>query len=126
MRASLTRRRRPLLARIACGTGLLAALPAAAGELLFSTEGNRLRRIDVDTIDARPLAEDVLIEANRGEGNGTSSPTGRDVNGMICALPGGSGDFVLGEDTAQPTPPPGWGVFDARGEQIGKRTAPTP
>ena len=28
---------------------------AGAGELLYSTEGNRLRRSDVDTIDARPL-----------------------------------------------------------------------
>jgi hypothetical protein len=42
---------------------------------------------------------------------------------MICALPDGSGGFVMGEDTGQPTPPPGWGVFDAAGRQIGKLTA---
>ncbi len=98
--------------------GALASAGAArGGELLYSTEGNRLRRIDVDTIDARPLAEDVWIES------ASDSAGGRDVNGMICGLPDGSGGFVMGEDTDQPTPPPGWGVFDAAGHQIGKLTA---
>ncbi|MGH7289192.1 MAG: hypothetical protein ACREI8_14360, partial [Myxococcota bacterium] len=75
------------------------AAPAPAGELLYATEGNRLRRIDVDSIDARPLAEDVFVErATEGE-TGPASASGRDVNGIICALPDGSGGFVLGEDT---------------------------
>ncbi len=105
--------------RILAGAGaaLCLAGAAAAGELLLSTEGNRLRRYDVDSIDARPLAEDVFVES------AADSESGRDVNGMICALPDGSGGFVLGEDTGQPTPPPGWGVFDASGKQIGKLTA---
>ncbi len=47
---------------------------------------------------------------------------GRDINGEICPLPGGGG-FVAGEDTGQPSPPPGWGVFDDDGNQIGKLTA---
>ena len=110
-----------------CGAPVAVALalggPAAAGELLLSTEGNRLRRIDVDSIDTRPLAEDVFIESASDAEDGPALRPGRDVNGMICALPDGSGGFVLGEDTGQPTPPPGWGVFDAAGRQIGKLTA---
>jgi outer membrane protein assembly factor BamB len=102
---------------------LAAAAPALAGELIYATEGNRLRRVDADSIDARPLAEDVLVESASDTETGPARRPGRDVNGMICALPGGSGGFVLGEDTGQPTPPPGWGVFDAAGAQIGKLTA---
>jgi outer membrane protein assembly factor BamB len=100
-----------------------AASAGRAGELLYSTEGNRLRRIDVNSIDARPLAEDVLIQSAADTETGPAVRPGTDSNGMICALPGGSGGFVLGEDTGQPTPPPGWGVFDASGRQIGKLTA---
>ncbi len=108
------------------GWGCLAlclAGAAGAGELLVGAEGNRLRRYDVDSIDARPLAEDVLIESASDTESGPASRPGRDVNGMICLLPDGSGGFVLGEDTGQPTPPPGWGVFDASGQQIGKLTS---
>jgi outer membrane protein assembly factor BamB len=102
---------------------LIGTPPVFAGELLYSTEGNRLRRFDVDTIEARPLAEDVLVASASDTETGPATGSGRDVNGMICALPDGSGGFVLGEDTGQPTPPPGWGVFDASGLQIGKLTA---
>ena len=104
-----------------CAAALL-ALPSGADELLYSTEGNRLRRFDVDTIDARPLAEDVLIESASDTETGPALRPGRDVNGMICPVPGGGG-FVIGEDTGQPHPPPGWGVFDATGRQVGKLTA---
>jgi len=101
------------------------ALAADPGELLYSTEGNRLRRIDVDSIDAPPLVEDVLVEAANASENGGAQPAGkfRDMNGMICTFPDGSGRFVNGEDTGQPDPPPGWGVFAPSGKQIGKLTA---
>jgi sugar lactone lactonase YvrE len=45
---------------------------------------------------------------------------GRDINGMVCALPDGSGRFVAGEDTGQPHPPAGWGVFAPDGSQVGR------
>ena len=96
----------------------LANLPVAAQELLLGAEGNRVRRIDVDTVSSPPLLRDVLVE------NAAGDPVdGRDVNGMVCALPDGSGRFVMGEDTGQPSPPAGWGVFDADGSQVGKLTA---
>ena len=111
--------------RILLAAGIVLALPAGAWsppppelqQLLYSPEGNRLRRYDVDTADAGPLREDVLIESAELD------PQGRDINGTICPLPDGSGRFVAGEDTDQPHPPPGWGVFDAGGSQVGKLTA---
>ncbi len=104
---------------------LLSAAPAfAAPRLLYTTEGNRLRRYDLDTVETGGLREDILVErASAGEAGGTS-PAGsfRDVNGMICLFPDGSGRFVLGEDTGQPNPPPGFGVFEKDGRQVGKLT----
>jgi hypothetical protein len=85
--------------------------------LLYSPEGNRLRRYDLDTIDNPPLVEDILIE------RASMDPNGRDINGQVCPLPDGSGRFIAGEDTGQPTPPAGWGVFDPDGTQVGKLTA---
>ncbi len=111
-----------------CGFMLLASMPPAAhadsGFVLYSTEGNRLRRIDVDTIASDRLIEEVLIQAaSEGEFSGATGADGRDVNGNICSLPDGSGRFVLGEDTGQPNPPAGWGIFEADGTQVGKLTA---
>lgn len=93
---------------------------AAAGQaaLLYSPEGNRLRRYDIGSIKQGALQQDILVDtADSGTANG------RDVNGQVCEVPGSGGGFVLGEDTGQPDVPPGWGVFDRDGFQIGKLTA---
>ena len=92
-----------------------AAGPYDSHLLVYSTEGNRLRRYDVDTIGAPTLVEDILIE------RASVDPVdGRDVNGMICPIPDGSGRFLAGEDTDQgggggDPIPQGWGIFDADG-----------
>jgi|GEM_PF-6619038 len=91
-----------------------AAPPTCAPQLLYSNEGNRLRRYDLDTVRTGPLVEDILIER--------ASLGGLDINGQICALPGGNGGFIAGEDTGQPDVPPGFGVFDASGRRVGKLT----
>jgi hypothetical protein len=114
--------------RVAAGTSiaLLAAslASAAPSSVLYSTEGNRLRRYDLDTVGYPRLVEDVLVERASAAETG-SSVVGefRDINGMICQLPDGSGRFIAGEDTGQPTTPPGWGVFTPGGVQVGKLTA---
>jgi cysteine-rich repeat protein len=96
-----------------CGAAL-AAGPNDSGLLLYNTEGNRLRRYDIDTIGGS-LVEDILVE------NHSDDPVnGRDSNGTICALPDGSGRYVLGEDTGQTAIPAGWGIFSAAGVQEGK------
>jgi hypothetical protein len=98
---------------------LLLAHPAPAGELLYASEGNRLRRYDLDSFEgAGPVLEEIVFENAEGD-----PARGRDINGMVCALPDGSGRFVAGEDTGQPHPPAGWGVLTPEGEQVGKLAA---
>ena len=112
---------------LSAGAALLAVSLASAdpSTVIYSTEGNRLRRYDVDTIDNPPLVEDILIQRASAAESGGGAPVGsfRDLNGLVCLFPDGSGRFVAGEDTGQPSPPAGWGVFTPGGEQIGKLTA---
>jgi sugar lactone lactonase YvrE len=116
----------PLTPRsVGCGIALAAVLAAVvpavagAGEWLYLAEGNRLRRIEVASIGTGSLRQEIVIE------RASLDPArGRDINGMVCALPDGSGRFVAGEDTGQPDPPAAWGVFEADGTQVG-RLVPT-
>ena len=56
---------RPSLLALAAAVAVAASASRSAGQpepqLLYVTEGNRLRRIDVDTVDRPPLAQDVLV-----------------------------------------------------------------
>jgi DNA-binding beta-propeller fold protein YncE len=115
-----TRRWRALRAAILAAALLGAATPLLADELLYVAEGNRLRVLALGegSAGAPPLPEKVLIERAS-----LDAARGRDVNGMVCPLPDGSGDFVAGEDTGQPRVPGGWGIFDRRGVQRAKLTA---
>ncbi|MBW2395663.1 MAG: hypothetical protein JRG95_15490 [Deltaproteobacteria bacterium] len=99
--------------KLPAALALVAFLPCiAAAEQLLITENNRLLRLDLENLAAGPS---VLVEnASRG------GEAGRDMNGMICALPDGSGQFLAGEDTGQPDTRPGWGVFSAEGRQVAK------
>jgi len=104
------------------------AASGATADLLYVTEGNNVRRIDLATLDGPAPRSELFIEhASRGDAPGAPSrhddPHRRDVNGMVCALPDGSGGFVAGEDTGQNATLPGWGVFSADGHAIGKLTA---
>jgi hypothetical protein len=64
--------------------------------------------------------------------NAEDDPAGRDVNGQVCFLDERA--FVAGEDTGQPAPPAGFGLFalagdtvgDLSAEQVGKLTPPFP
>ena len=90
----------------------------SSGQLLYANEGNRMHRIDVDSIGTAHLDQDVLVPSHADD-----PVDGRDVNGEICAMPDGSGRFLAGEDTGQTAVPPGWGLFDASGTQVGKLAA---
>lgn len=107
-----------------CPAGILlalcCALPSAAAlpELLYVSEGNRLRRYDIDGFDRGEPLEEILIQ------DAASDPEhGRDINGMLCAVPGNAGLLIAGEDTDQPHPPAGWGVLTGAGDAVGKLTA---
>ncbi len=103
---------------IAIGLGIAGAANAALPELLYVSEGNRLRRLDVDTFDRGPVLEEIVIE------NAARDPErGRDINGTICPVPGPGGLLITGEDTGQPDTPAGWGVLTGAGDAVGKLTA---
>ncbi len=84
-----------------CGLG-------AAGEVLISPQGNELDEIDLGT-----GAITVTIPSTRAH-----------VNGQACLLPGGSGNFVTGEDTGQPAVRPGWAIFSPDGTFLQKLPLP--
>jgi sugar lactone lactonase YvrE len=98
-------------------TALLAAcndvdvIPRAA--ILLSPEGNRLHAYDTEDIGSTQ----VLIPSHDDD-----PERGRDVNGQVCVEPG-TRRFIAGEDTGQPSPPPGFGVFEIRGSAIGSLSA---
>jgi hypothetical protein len=88
-------------------------LTGADPVILFAPETNRLNAY-------APLrgAKQTVIRSHADDPAG-----GRDINGQVCFAPDGSGLFIAGEDTNQPNPPPGWGVFRLRGVRVGSLEA---
>ena len=122
----MTQRRRlhRMLAGVVVASALVAAWaapgaisrPAQAsskGVIVFNGEGNNLNAYTADP----PFTKQTVIR------NHDDDPNGLDINAQICFFPGGSKRFVAGEDTGQPNPPPGWGIFQLRGNTIGKLSA---
>src|SRR3954469_5229582 len=105
------------------GIGLLTALPGgAAGKgphraaIVFSGQGNNLDAYE----SARPFRHQRVITTRADD------PEGLDINAQICFFPGthhGARWFIAGEDTGQPNPPQGWGIFSLRGDRVGKFAA---
>lgn len=91
------------------------AAPSATGlpTLVFNGQGNDLAIYDADT-----GAHRILVT------NAADDPTdGRDINGQICFFPEDPDRFIAGEDTGQPDPPAGWGVFRLEGDTFDQLTA---
>jgi len=88
--------------------------------LVFGAQGNNL-----DAYSTGDPSEVQRVITTVAE-----DPDGLDINAQICFFPDGSGRFIAGEDTGQPDPPAGWGIFqlsgtgigDLEAEQIGKLT----
>jgi hypothetical protein len=79
--------------------------------IVFNGEGCRLNAYDADT-GAR---QTVIPSSN--------VPGGLDINAQICFFPDGSRRFIAGEDTGQPNPPQGWGIFQLEGSEVGGLSA---
>ena len=92
-------------------TSTSAATAAPAPAVVFNGEGNNLNAIST----AAPFEKQTVIR------NHNDDPNGLDINAQICFFPDGSNRFIAGEDTGQPNPPQGWGIFQLRGKQVGKR-----
>jgi hypothetical protein len=88
-----------------------AAVKAQA--IVFNGEGNNLNAISTTP----PFRKQTVIR------NHDDDPDGLDINAQICFFPDSPRRFIAGEDTGQPNPPAGWGIFDLSGEGIGSFTA---
>lgn len=125
-----------ITARTALATlAALAALAACANDpgtgriddVLFSPEGNNLWAYRHDA----PFEAQKVIAANHrfdgapeGPGGSNGDPDGWDINGQICFFRHGGKTFmVTGEDTHQPNPPAGWGIFRLDGHGVGDFSA---
>ena len=122
----MTRRRRLRLTIAGLVAGTLVATWAATGAsarpagkspegvIVFNGEGNNLNAYAAEP----PFTKQTVIR------NHDDDPQkGLDINAQICFFPGGSNRFIAGEDTGQPNPPQGWGIFQLRGTQVGKLSA---
>ncbi|MBM4267110.1 MAG: hypothetical protein FJ144_10945 [Deltaproteobacteria bacterium] len=83
--------------------------------IVFNGEGNRLNAY-------APYQGDVkqtVIETR------ALDPDGWDINAQICFDPRAPRNprMIVGEDTGQPTPPPGWGYFELEGNEVGALSA---
>ncbi len=86
---------------------------AVPERVVFGAEGNRLWAYSIDD----PDRQQVVIASAADD-----PATGRDINGQICLTADGR-TFIAGEDTGQPDPPAGWGVFALDGTVVGELSA---
>lgn len=111
--------RRPFRARSARPAAWLLSLALLAGAcggdsskgepILLGPEGNRLHAFSTGEV---PTTQVLIPSASDDPGSG------RDINGQICFEPG-TRRFIAGEDTGQPNPPQGFGVFELLGNEVG-------
>jgi sugar lactone lactonase YvrE len=86
------------------------AAPAKrAPAVVFNGEGNNLNAIST----VAPFEKQNVIR------NHDDDPNGLDINAQICFFPDKPRRFIAGEDTNQPNPPQGWGIFDLTGDKVG-------
>lgn len=87
-----------------------------AEPILFSPEGNNLRAYTTTP----PFTAQTVNTANHSFNGAPSDPDGWDINGQVCVFEQeGVTYLVAGEDTHQPDPPAGFGVFVLTGSEIG-------
>jgi hypothetical protein len=85
-------------------------------EVLFSPEGNNLWAYAITP----PFTAKKVNSANHTFDGSPGNPTGWDINGEICSFRRGNTHYLItGEDTHQPNPLPGWGIFELSGTHVG-------
>jgi hypothetical protein len=81
----------------------------ASDVIVLSGQGN-----DLDAYTGAPPFKHQTVIKTRA-----SDPKGLDVNAQMCFFPDGH-TFIAGEDTGQPDPIQGWGIFKLEGTKVGK------
>jgi len=107
------------------GVALLASMPATAGAhtglkdkpagsdvIVLNGQGN-----DLDAYSPIPPFKHQKVYTTRAK-----DPKGFDINAQICFF-GDGRTFIAGEDTGQPDPIQGWGIFRLRGSKVGSLKA---
>ena len=95
---------------------ITAAPPIEAPQtIVFNGQGN-----DLAAYLAEPPFTKQIVIPHFDE---ATQPDGLDLNAQICFDPNNPRRFVAGEDTHQPDPPQGWGIFELRGDRIGELSA---
>src|SRR5689334_23336937 len=119
--------RRALLILAAAAVATALVVPAAGASrpqrsgpsrpIVFNGEGNNL-----NAYESMPPFKHQRVITTRDD-----DPKGLDINAQICFFPkakrDGSRWFIAGEDTGQPNPPQGWGIFRLKGDTVGKLKA---
>jgi len=93
-----------------------ATRPARASSksvIVLNGEGNNLNAYTAD-----PAFKKQNVIRNHDD-----DPNGLDINAQICFFPDASKRFIAGEDTGQPNPPQGSGIFRLNGSTVGKLSA---
>ena len=100
----------------ACGGSSSSSSSAPPAEVLFSPEGNNLWAYELTP----PFKGQKVNAANHAFDGTAGNPKGWDINGQVCSFTDrGKHYLVTGEDTHQPNPPAGWGIFELRGSRVG-------
>lgn len=89
------------------------SLPAPA-PIVFSGQGNDLLAYATDG-----GGDSQVLFTNKED----DPETGRDINAQICFFPDDPSQFIAGEDTNQPDPLQGWGIFQVEGDTVGDLAA---
>jgi sugar lactone lactonase YvrE len=97
-----------------CGSDNRSSSTSAAMPIVFNAENNRLHAYD----PADGFRRQTVIFSHADD-----PLNGLDINGQICFARDGSRRFIAGEDTGQPNPPQGWGVFQLHGTRVGALSA---
>jgi hypothetical protein len=86
--------------------------PARSDAIVFNGQGN-----DLDAYAPTPPFKHQTVYTTREK-----DPKGFDINAQICFF-GDGRTFIAGEDTGQPDPIQGWGIFRLRGNKVGSLKA---
>ncbi len=84
-------------------------------QIVFNGQGNDLAAY----LAVPPYTKQIVIPHY----DEVTQPDGLDLNAQICFDPTNPRRFVAGEDTGQPNPPQGWGIFELQGDRIGELSA---
>ena len=106
----------PTTTSTASDPSITAAPPIEAPQtIVMNGQGN-----DLAAYLAEPPYTKQIVIPHYDEDN---QPDGLDLNAQICFDPTNPRRFVAGEDTGQPDPPQGWGIFELQGDRIGELSA---